>query len=363
MKQSKRIFYYDVLRAMAIIGIVFCHASITFVTKPNLINLNYFIISSVFDCFRDFSIPIFVMLSGALLIGKKDTLADFFKRRLSRLFIPFIFWVIVYAIYSFIFITHSIDLSYAWDIFSGAPGTLGVTFWFVWMIVLSYIAIFIINKAIQWANARREGFDRKLISLLTVASLLFIACVTYSMFNPYSSRMIYFVSFLTYIVIGYFIANYSLIGERINKKFLILLTFVLFVASYVYYILNYVVPHSLNANQFVTLGYFNLLILFMSVNLFVFFKYLSKTGFLDRIEKGSSGKVINVISRYSFGIYLSHYLILNALKNNISTFTNYSAQNPLFWILFLVITTLIICILISVILDNIPYLSKFSGKG
>lgn len=363
MKQSKRIFYYDVLRAIAIIGIVFCHASISFVSKPNMMNLNYFIISSVFDCFRDFSIPIFVMLSGALLIGKKDTLTDFFKRRLSRLFIPFIFWVVIYAIYSFIFIRHSIDLNYALDIFLGAPGTLGVAFWFVWMIVLSYVGIFIINKAIQWGNSKHDGFDKKFISLLTLISLLFIACVSYSLFNPYSSRIVYFVSFLSYIVIGYFIANYALIGERINKKAIIVMTLLMFAASYAYYILSYVVPHSVNANQFVTLGYFSLLILFMSVNFFAFFKYLSKAGAFDKIENGTLGNLITVISRYSFGIYLSHYLVLNALKNNISTFVNYSSQNPLFWIPFLVITTLIICIVISLILNKIPYLNKFSGKA
>ena len=180
MKQSKRIFYYDVLRAIAIIGIVFCHASISFVSKPNMMNLNYFIISSVFDCFRDFSIPIFVMLSGALLIGKKDTLTDFFKRRLSRLFIPFIFWVVIYAIYSFIFIRHSIDLNYALDIFLGAPGTLGVAFWFVWMIVLSYVGIFIINKAIQWGNSKHDGFDKKFFDL-TDAEEDYMTFSTFSM--------------------------------------------------------------------------------------------------------------------------------------------------------------------------------------
>ncbi|MBQ2225993.1 MAG: hypothetical protein II426_00350 [Methanobrevibacter sp.] len=81
------------------------------------------------------------------------------------------------------------------------------------------------------------------------------------------------------------------------------------------------------------------------------------------MENGTLGNLITVISRYSFGIYLSHYLVLNALKNNISTFVNYSSQNPLFWIPFLVITTLIICIVISLILNKIPYLNKFSGKA
>ena len=73
---SKRIFYYDVLRALAIIGIVFCHVSVSYVSRD--INSPNLYISVFFDCFRDFSIPIFVMLSGALLLGKKDTLIKFF---------------------------------------------------------------------------------------------------------------------------------------------------------------------------------------------------------------------------------------------------------------------------------------------
>ena len=98
MAKPKRIFYYDVLRALAIIGIVFCHVSVSYVSRD--INSPNLYISVFFDCFRDFSIPIFVMLSGALLIGKKDTLIKFFKKRLSRLFIPFLFWVLVYIIFT-----------------------------------------------------------------------------------------------------------------------------------------------------------------------------------------------------------------------------------------------------------------------
>ena len=65
--KSKRIFYYDVLRALAIIGIVLCHVSVSYVSRD--INSPNLYISVFFDCFRDFSIPIFVMLSGALLIN------------------------------------------------------------------------------------------------------------------------------------------------------------------------------------------------------------------------------------------------------------------------------------------------------
>ena len=140
MNKSKRIFYLDVMRLMAIIGIIFCHASITYVVSD--MGTANFYVSAFFDCFRDFCVPIFVMLSGALLIGKRDSLITFFKKRLSRILIPFIFWAAISTIYSFIYLKHSIDIDNAIAIFSGHGGTMGVTFWFIWMIIIVYIGIF-----------------------------------------------------------------------------------------------------------------------------------------------------------------------------------------------------------------------------
>ena len=117
MNQSKRIFYYDALKTLAIIGIVFCHAAVPFVISG--IDRPDFYISAFFDCFRDFSIPIFVMLSGALLINRRDSLKTFFKRRLSRIFIPFLFWALAYIAYSSIHITNGFDLATSIDIFFG----------------------------------------------------------------------------------------------------------------------------------------------------------------------------------------------------------------------------------------------------
>ena len=70
MKQSKRVFYFDALRAMAIIGIVFCHAAITFVVTG--INNSDFYISAFFDCFRDFSISSSGVDSPISSIGSVD---------------------------------------------------------------------------------------------------------------------------------------------------------------------------------------------------------------------------------------------------------------------------------------------------
>ena len=356
---KKRIFFYDILRAIAIIGIVFCHASIAFVLAG--INSPTFYISAFFDCLRDFSIPIFVMLSGALLINRKDSLVDFFKKRLSRLLIPFVFWAAIYICYSAAYIKHSFDISNAIDIFFGTSGTLGVAFWFIWMIILIYCAIFIINKCIAFGNRKIENFDRKFISILTVLSVSYIAISHLSIFSPYASKLVYFMSFITYIIIGYFISHYDLVGSKISTTKMILITLIVACASYGYYIFGFVVPESIMANHFVYKGYFNLLTLTISVNIFILFKYLSKTRFLIDIEDKTVGKAFLTISKYSFGIYLCHYLILHILKVNLITL--YHNQNPIVWIPLLVALTVLLSLAILSILNRIPHLDKFSGKG
>lgn len=356
---KKRIFYYDVLRAIAIIGIVFCHASIAFVLKG--VNSPTFYISAFFDCLRDFSIPIFVMLSGALLIGRKDSLADFFKKRLSRLFIPFLFWVAIYICYSVIYIKHSFDISNAIDIFFGTSGTLGVAFWFIWMIIIIYCGIFVINKCIEFGNGKRENFEKELIGILTVLSVIYIVCSHFGLFSPYSSKLLYFMSFITYIIIGYFISHYDLAGSRISTNKMILVTLLVSCALYGYYIFGFVVPKSIQAGHFVYKGYFNLLILTLSVNVFVLFKYLSKTSHFINIEDKSLGNALITVSKYSFGIYLCHYLILHILKINL--YPLHHNQNPILWIPLLVILTVLISLAILGILNKIPYMNKFTGKS
>lgn len=195
---SKRIFYYDVLRALAIIGIVFCHVSVSYVSRD--INSPNLYISVFFDCFRDFSIPIFVMLSGALLLGKKDTLIKFFKKRLSRLFIPFLFWVLVYIIFTSA-MSHGFNLDSALKIVFGTAGTLGVHFWFVWMIIIAYVGIFIINKVMQ-LDMNINDFNKKFITILAILSVIYICLSHYYIINPYTPQLTYYLSFLAYIIIG-----------------------------------------------------------------------------------------------------------------------------------------------------------------
>ena len=92
----------------------------------------------------------------------------------------------------------------------------------------------------------------------------------FSLFDPYSSKIIYFVSFIAYVLIGYFISSNDYLERKISANKLVIITLMLSIGSYLAYIFSFVVPMSVSHGQFITLSYFNIPILFISVNVFCF---------------------------------------------------------------------------------------------
>ena len=72
---QERIKYFDTLRALAIISIIGVHV---FQTFPNA-EVMHFRIYSLIEVVR-FGVPIFLMLSGALLLNREINLDTFFKK-------------------------------------------------------------------------------------------------------------------------------------------------------------------------------------------------------------------------------------------------------------------------------------------
>lgn len=97
-KNKSRIFYLDALKALAIFGIVLCHITANFIGNMAIINTYAWKFTLFCNCFVDFSVPIFVMISGALLINKDYELTTFFKKKLNRIFVPYTFWILMYYI-------------------------------------------------------------------------------------------------------------------------------------------------------------------------------------------------------------------------------------------------------------------------
>lgn len=99
---NTRIFYFDALRVFAILCVVLLHVT---GHLSELMNYNIHTIYSFSGIYETFAnnffrmgVDLFLMISGALLLGRNWNVKDFFKKRFSRVSILFIFWALVFTI-------------------------------------------------------------------------------------------------------------------------------------------------------------------------------------------------------------------------------------------------------------------------
>lgn len=98
-KKPTYIFAVDVIRVIAIIGVVIIHTVNAVYTRADFFGGITWWVSIILDSISRISIPLFIMLSGYLLLRKDETLEQSLKRIWSRILIPFFFWVPFYFWY------------------------------------------------------------------------------------------------------------------------------------------------------------------------------------------------------------------------------------------------------------------------
>ncbi|MDO5849819.1 MAG: acyltransferase family protein [Methanobacteriaceae archaeon] len=376
-QSSKRIFYYDSLRALAIIGVIACHVSAPFVVNMNIINTPGWILSVFFNSFREFSIPIFVMISGALLVNKDYQIRTFIKKKFNRILIPYIFWVIMFILFAIITFTlgltisnvNHMSLSFIYKIIFGYPGYARV-FWFVWMILVVYIVLFILNKLIKKVNI--ENFNSKVYKSILILLLIYSIIVSLKLFSPMQHTFIYYLSFTGYAVLGYYLAKTDFtttkFGKRfcINEKKILIASFILSILFYIIVLLDIIILTN-NAGKYTSLSHFNIIKLILVTNIFLFFRYFEEydgktiKSTYNKIKEGIIGKLINSLSKYSFGIYLSHILVLKFYLIYVFNNINLGNHNPIKWVPFLLIITLVTSWILVWAMSKVPYLEKVSG--
>ena len=94
----------DVIRTVAIVLVIFLHATAD-LTVPQMdqFEIIRWTTNDVYQSIGRICVPLFVMLSGALLLRpeKHDTIGSFFKKRWARIGLPWIFWGAAYFAWIF----------------------------------------------------------------------------------------------------------------------------------------------------------------------------------------------------------------------------------------------------------------------
>lgn len=324
MKTKERIFYYDFLRAFAIIAVILCHIDVFYGSLNTPLQI---LCKLTINDIGRMGVPIFLMISGALLLNRDYELSDFLKRRFARIIYPFIFWMAL--ILGGMFCVNE-SLTNMWNVFIGNPSIK----WYFWTLIGIYLFLPVINSFIQ-------DYGEKGIEYFLIIWLITIILKTFNHYPLFPNFSLdYFTSYIGYPILGYYLANKEF---KLNKMKLIMIGIIIFLVSIISFV--YLDYHGLIGPI-----YLNIPMILMVSSFYVIFKNINK---LNSMKNNWIGKIITSLSICSYGMYFSHVIVLKAL----------SLFNPHSNLLFPVMVILMIFLswLAVFIVSKIPYLKFFSG--
>ena len=269
-------------------------------------------------------VPIFLMISGALLLNRKYDLGDFLKRRFARIIYPFIFWIILIIAQ----LCWMGKYKAIWSVFIGDPSIT----WYFWALIGIYLFIPVVNSFVK------EYGDTGLKYFLAIWFIT-ILLQTFNVYPPFKTfDLNYFANYIGYPILGYYLDNkvFSMSDRKVSLMGLSVL--IVSLAAFV----------ALDMNGLINSIYLNAVSVFMGSGMYLFIKYMN----FDNINQ-TVKNIITSLSVYSYGIYFSHVLVINILAK----------YNPHQHIYFPVMFAALIFLswLLPFIVSKIPYLKRFSG--
>ncbi|APX71253.1 acyltransferase [Companilactobacillus allii] len=340
MKKNNRIFFLDFIRVIAIFLVIFIHVSAIDTTLN--IGSGQWQITKILNYFAHISVPMFFMISGALLLNSKKTksISYTWKQRIPRVVIPFILWSIISPIVVGIY-AHSLS---ATNVLSSIKLMLyqptSPTLWFMYPLIGVYILSPIIREFVE--NASKKMLLYTMLIWLITNSLLPSIAVMFPKSNAFT---IYPVAnfFLVGGFVGYFILGYLMTQINVNKYSNISLIIAMLIFGLSGNFISELVPKIFDAFN----GYYvtSIFIPLMSIPAYIL---LQKWGQNIKSEKVIS--VFEFLAPLVFGIYLIHNLLILYLEpwfmsilpfgGILSTFIRYiavaSLSTLIIWIISLI---------------------------
>lgn len=101
MEARERLASGDPIRVIATVAVVLQHVSHAAFRNPGLVSPREWAFATGMVSFTNWAVPVFVLLSGALLLERRpESLAAFYRRRFARVGIPLVFWSGAYLLVS-----------------------------------------------------------------------------------------------------------------------------------------------------------------------------------------------------------------------------------------------------------------------
>jgi surface polysaccharide O-acyltransferase-like enzyme len=342
----------DLIRTVAIILVIMVHAAIEphpIVTVMDQTEVVRWFTVNTYDAFADASVPLFVMLSGALLLqpSKVEPIRVFLRKRALRLGLPFVFWGMAYFLWRF-FINHE-----ALTVGSVVQGILTgpyYHFWFLYMLA----GLYLITPVLRVVTAHA---DRRILRYFLV--VVFVGTAVVPLLVLASGFTIELKLFAITGWIGYYVLGYYALSSRVRSSLLSALYFLGFLGTVAgtYALTAIVGGHT----GLFFLDYLSSApVVLASAAFFMVLLKVSPEKLETRFPHGK--RVLHFIGCSTLGIYLSHVMILESLQKGYFGFQiSVNTLNPIVEVPLITAVTLVLSAVLVFLLEKIPLVKKAIG--
>lgn len=231
----KHIVWLDVVRLVAMFTVVCCHAADPFNFYPgeppaNLEEIKFW--GAVYGSVLRPCVPLFVMITGALLLPVRGDSGTFYRKRIGRVFWPFLIWSVLYNLFPWItgllgfppevmldFFPYSGDeaarqsLSVSLKYIAGIPlnfSLIAVHMWYIYLLIGLYLYMPVFSAWVEKASERAK------LGFLAVWGLTLFVPYYRALVEPYLwgacswnefYMLYYFAGFNGYLLLGHYLSR------------------------------------------------------------------------------------------------------------------------------------------------------------
>lgn len=354
MIKEERSYHLDILRIMAIFAVVFMHVSghISLEMGDDTSSV-YWHICNIFDSGTRWAVPMFVMISGYLFLNpqKEITTKDIYKKNILRMIIAYLFWSFLYTLFLAVYSGEKMaPISFVKNLIVGTVKGGMYHLWFIPMLIGLYILVPVLRVLI--ANISQKTLSYFILVMLAFEAIMKPLINISAFRNLLGDRIdtlglgLSIGGYILYFVLGYYINTVSF--TKLKKRIIYLLGIV----SFVFTIGVTAVLSFINGKELVYFrDNFSLNVFFMSASLFLFVK----ERYAKKEFSNGARKVIMFLSKYSFGLYLTHLFVLTLLVDF------YVCSNAMVLLLIIVyfVISCVIPLFVSWVIGKIPLLRKY----
>lgn len=325
-KNPQHIVWLDVVRFVAMFTVVCCHCTDPFNfypgTAPNIDEIKLW--GAIYGALLRPCVPLFVMITGALLLPVRGEVSVFYKKHIPRVLWPFLIWSVIYNLFPWItgllgikpeiildFFPYSGEevmrqsLSISLDYIAQIPfnfSIVDVHMWYIYLLIGLYLYLPVFSAWVEKASDK--------------AKLWFLGAWAVTLLLPYYNQFVaqylwgtcswnafgmfyYFAGFNGYLLLGHYLRN---LDWTLGKILAIGLPMFVIGYAVTFFGFRYITALPEYSDEMLELffTYCSLNVVMMTIPVFMLCKKVS-------FRSEGIKKALANLTLCGFGIYMIHY--------------------------------------------------------